>query len=84
MTHTITITKLRRPQCHGMITHQVILPGWRRPVGVGSIDDARKTAAGFQPPAGDTVEIVESDPAAAKHAARAAALALAPSGRVPV
>lgn len=60
MNRTITITKLRRPKFHGMITHEVMLPGWHRPIGVGSIDDARKTAAGFQPAAGDTVEVIET------------------------
>lgn len=59
MTYTVTITKLRRPKCHGMITHEVQLPAWRRPIGVGSIEDAHKVAAEYASHAapGDTVII---------------------------
>lgn len=63
MKSTITITTLSRPQFHGMITHQVKLPGWKRPIGVGSIEDARKTAAGYQPRPGEEVTVNEVAPA---------------------
>ncbi len=72
MTRTITITTLSRPKLGGFITHEVRLPGWLRPIGTGSLEDARRVAAGYTPAAGETVGIVETTQAAAKAKVRAA------------
>ena len=57
MTRTCTITTLRRPiDGH---THRVRTPLLRGGVLVGSIEDARKVAAGYQPAPGETVVVNE-------------------------
>lgn len=74
MIRTITITELRRPRDGE--THRVVTPLLRAGAHVGSLADARRLAAGYQPPAGDTVEIIERTAAEAIQAARTAAIGL--------
>lgn len=53
--HVIHIKELGRPTDDGLIKYHVRLPGWRGPIGTGSMEDAHKVAAAFQPDDGRSV-----------------------------